>query len=690
MKAMKLTPLLVFILLLVVLLLAALLGKSAGGLLPEGFLAYGKDTPDLGTLTLPVYNKSAYKLYDSLYFDASNGNVIELFGAPESSTAGGVNTGTGGSSSTGTAGSTNPTTLTNLLMMPRTGMSHYVVSGTVANDLDPSLKGTTVESSFRSWSMPSGPPTGLPTGLQYQVNYIPWDKDTIVHVFDISNQKHVGLYTFSQTAPPTENLFPMSIAKLKPSRQVDPKEPPEPMGSMDSNPAVKMIMGSFRFNTKTGYLYQMVQMQMDQNNQQNPIYNVYNGNVNSDGTPVIIYTGVEAGFPTATTRTSSTTPFLIFDANRRYVVLYKYLGGGRTLIASFALNSTNANVLTLTNVLRFNSTGGIDGLAPPELGGGGMVGHGWGSGGMGGWGSGGMGGWGSGGMGDGGMGGHGWGSGGMGGGGMGGHGWGSGGMGEVGIGSGATLDDIITAYYQTQLGTSLGGTGTGTAMGSNYLLKTQIVPPVCPSCPSCVGCASCGNGGKGCTSTKSGDKKDKDDDNTLTGELSEFGGSLNDGAKNVGNLVQAGIKNAGNDIQSGANAVGSGIKTVSENVYGGIKEVTGDVYGGAKELVRGAKDVAGDIYDGVKDTADDVYDGIKRASRDVERRVHDSQVKNSRGTAGNYRGDVQTNMGWAGTGSGSINYVTTGVSPLTYYGAVPDRESSDFLPLTADFSRFGR
>jgi len=422
------------------------------------------------------------------------------------------------------------------------------------------------------------------------------------------------------------------------------------------------ITSTLSFDTNNGYLYKTI------GTGDTGTTTVYDGTVNTDGTPKTVYNANTSGLSAAmknfpTNRGSNTdahTSFLLPDDSGN-VILYKYLGGTHTLIAVFASDPANPKLLSLVNVVRFNITteGGIDpasssptqrpGTTPPFDHGGEIWNPGSGTGGT----AGGTSGWGG----------------------------GTGGWG------GATLDDIITAYYQTQLGTSLGGTGTGTgtAMGSNYLLKTQIVPPVCPSCPSCMGCASCGNGGKGCTSTKSGDKKDKDDVNTLTGELSEFGGSLNDGAKNVGNLVQAGIKNAGNDIQSGANAVGSGIKTVSENVYGGIKEVTGDVYGGAKELVHGVKDVAGDIYDGVKDTADDVYDGIKRASRDVERRV-----KNSRGTAGNYRGDVQTNMGWAGTGSGSINYVTTGVSPLTYYGAVPDRESSDFLPLTADFSRFGR
>jgi len=433
------------------------------------------------------------------------------------------------------------------------------------------------------------------------------------------------------------------------------------------------ITSTLSFDTNNGYLYKTI------GTGDTGTTTVYDGTVNTDGTPKTVYNDKTSGLSAAmknfpTNRGSNTdaqTSFLLPDDSGN-VILYKYLGGTHTLIAVFASDPANPKLLSLVNVVRFNITteGGIDpasssptqrpGTPPPFDHGGEIWNPGSGTGGTGGIGGiggiGGTSGWG-----------------------------GTSGTGGTGGWGGATLDDIITAYYQTQLGTSLGGTGTGTgtgtAMGSNYLLKTQIVPPVCPSCPSCVGCASCGNGGKGGTSsTQSGDK-------TVTGELSEFGGSLNAGVKNLGNDIQGGIQNAGGDIQSGIQTAGSDIQSGVNAVGSGIKTVAQNVYGGAKDVVTGAKDVVGDIYGGVKGVAGDIYGGVKNVAEDV------GNVRvggNSRGTAGNYRGDVQSNLGWAGTGSGSVNYVTTGVSPLTYYGAVPDRESTNFLPLTADFSRFGR
>ena len=65
---------------------------------------------------------------------------------------------------------------------------------------------------------------------------------------------------------------------------------------------------------------------------------------------------------------------------------------------------------------------------------------------------------------------------------------------------------------------------------------------------------------------------------------------------------------------------------------------------------------------------------------------HDSKIyQNSRGMAGNYNGDAgQSSVAPKG------NYITTGADPSTYYGAVPDRGSSNFIPITNDFSKFGR
>ena len=65
---------------------------------------------------------------------------------------------------------------------------------------------------------------------------------------------------------------------------------------------------------------------------------------------------------------------------------------------------------------------------------------------------------------------------------------------------------------------------------------------------------------------------------------------------------------------------------------------------------------------------------------------HDSKIyQNSRGLAGNYNGDAgQSSVAPKG------NYITKGVDSSNYYGAVPDKGSSNFIPLTSDFSKFGR
>ena len=683
---MKFPPLAIFMLLLVVLLIVVLFGKY----IPEGFIAYGKATADMATVTMPGYNKSVYKLYDSLYFDATNGNMIELFG-PASPTG----TATSGTATTDTA-TTDTANITKMVLMPRTGSTVFTFQAPITTSIiSDNLKESRLNPAYLSWSVPTSS-TPLPDA-QYQISYVPWGKDTLVHVYDMTQSKQVGLYTLMDGGSKTEDMYKPAQATVKPTATTADTDPFN--GKVKTLPVydptkasnVFQLTANVFFDMKCGYL--LVQ-------NANSGLDVYSGNVDTAGVPIKAFTGVMtamAANSTPSSRTSgsgatapaspasptvastSTVPFLVMDSAKGNMILYKYLGDSaqRTLVVVFSLDGTN--MLKIQYVGRFNpsSSSGVDvdptgtgtpgpvsGPLPGPLPGPGPVS-------------------------------------------------GPGPVpGPIATGQG-TLDDVITAYYLNNFGIGQGtgqgtGQGQGTGLGplgnNNYMLKSQIIPPVCPTCPSysptCTTCQGQGQGtgpgpGKGTgpsQGTEKGTEKDTDrSNNAIKGAASDTWSGVKTAGKDVKGAVgdvYGGVKEVGSDVKGAVGdaygevkELGSNVKGAVGDVFGGVKGAVGDVYGGIKGAVK-------DVYSGVKDVGGDVYSGAKRLGRGGG----DEQGRNSRGTAGNWTGDLQGNMGYAGgnsTGSG-VRYITSGASPMSYYGGVPDRGDSDFLPVTADFSRFGR
>jgi hypothetical protein len=703
MKRMKFPPLAIFILLLVVLIFTAIWGKY----IPEGFIAYNKAAADMSTVTMPYYGKSVYKLYDSLYFDATNGNVLELFGASDSAAAGastGANAGAGGSGSAGAGAGTagDIQNVTSMVLMPRTGSTIYTINTTTTTPpptFSANVTGNTLNAAYQSWSIPTSS-SPLPSA-QYQVSYLPWNQDTFIHIYDSIAKKHIGLYSFFKSSGSvSENLYKSDQAAMIPTATAPDSHPSNgkvaTVAVYDPKKAsnVFQLTSNVFFDMTCGYL-------LVQNT--NSSMDVYNGNVDTAGVPLKAYTavtaaGIIASGATPLTRSgtgtsTSTTPFLV-SAGGGTVVLYKYLGDSlqRTLVVVF---SADSNLLRIQYVGRFNpsSATGIDidpaTSPPPPAGGGGGVPPAGGGGGVPPAG-------------------------------------GGGGGGPPGVTAGSTLDDVINAYYLQNYGIGTGtGSGGGTSCGSgnnNYMRKTQIIPPVCPTCPSyssnCTTCnASTGTtagtsagttAGTAATTTTNKDNDKDGSGNNIRSDIKGAAGDVWGGVKEVGSDVKGGVgdvyggvkqvgsdvkgaiggaygevKEVGSEVKGAVGDIGSGIKGAVGDIYGGIKGAVGDVYGGVKGVGK-------DVYGGVKDVGDDVYDGAKRLGSHIKDEYRE-QNRNSRGTAGNMRGDLQGNMGYAGNGSGSgVRYITGGASPMTYYGAASDRGSSEFLPVTADFSRFGR
>jgi hypothetical protein len=216
-----------------------------------------------------------------------------------------------------------------------------------------------------------------------------------------------------------------------------------------------------------------------------------------------------------------------------------------------------------------------------------------------------------------------------------------------------------------------------TEFSEDYILKSQIVPPVCPSCPACPGCTGgvCGNcggqGGSGTLSTTGNTVVQTTNLPTSTnipGAVASLGTTAGDVA---GKTIDATGKLVGG-------ASGLGEKAVTGTV-GLAKETAGGAVGLAKETVGGAVGLAKETVGGAVGLVKEAGAGLKDILKS-----HPTDIK-KQGQAG----EVQAGQGQSASQVSKYGTQTTGADNYSYYGALPPK-SSNFMPVTADFSAFGK
>lgn len=223
---------------------------------------------------------------------------------------------------------------------------------------------------------------------------------------------------------------------------------------------------------------------------------------------------------------------------------------------------------------------------------------------------------------------------------------------------------------------------------SNYLLKTEVVPPVCPTCPSCPNtgvCTNCGGNGGGGTNTGNG--RSGDSASSLARDAGSGATNLvrdgADGATNIARDTASGTLQVGKDVVSGtkdtvgqvASGTGEFVKDGASGVYGAAKDVTQGTVGLGREIIQGVGGIFGAGSGGAgPSTANGGY-------------------YNSYGGPGGPGGYGYPQPGPQVPG-GYMNpgqYRTPGQDPYSYYGAIPGKAGgANYMPRTADFSSFGR
>ena len=227
--------------------------------------------------------------------------------------------------------------------------------------------------------------------------------------------------------------------------------------------------------------------------------------------------------------------------------------------------------------------------------------------------------------------------------------------------------------------------GTGDGVDSNaldrYMLKTQIVPPVCPACPSCNygsgTCNSCGGNGGGGTQDASGKSVVKD-------EKKEKNAPVKDAVDAVGNVATGAVGAAGDVATGTVGAVGD----VATGAVGAVGDVATGAVGAVGNVATGAVDATGGAVSGVLGAVGNVASGAIGAVGNVLGSTVDA--------AGQVVPDGQRNTGTTSNvigqqvQQGPVTGNTGATDPYSYYGQLPSKPHGEYIPRTADFSNFSR
>ena len=238
----------------------------------------------------------------------------------------------------------------------------------------------------------------------------------------------------------------------------------------------------------------------------------------------------------------------------------------------------------------------------------------------------------------------------------------------------------------------------GSSVNNDYMLKTEVVPHVCPQCPSCTSnksgvCTDCGgNGGAGTKSTHSNSnaKSNSNSNSNPSGIalMRDFGTGvdqlLRDGVSGATDLARETVTGTYGAMK---NTV-SGSKDIAGNVYGAATNAVGNTVGIGREVVGGTVGLGRDVVGGTVGLGRDVVGGTVGLGKDVVGGTFGYENSYAGGQESQQQQQQQQLRG--GYLSPSQPAMTGGQDPYGYFGNLSSKNSSNYMPVTADFSSFGK
>ena len=662
MATIKLTPLVLFLIILFVLVISVIFGRWLN--IEEGFISFQKNQAINASTIIPQYsNSEVYKLYDNLYYDYSNGNIIVITSTTQYTTDDLIDTSGG--------------TISGIQIIPRAGTPITTIATTrdsigviiPASTSNPTLISSKISSSYSSWVSTVGYPT-----IPYQIIYMPWNTSTFIHLVDASSATPaldpLASFLFSDGNVQDSYVWKNSLNVGLPGYLSEQTIPPKPTVNMTANSSTdinKLINEPYYDTSHNGYTYMVSDfVKFDTKNgnliikhRSDASYNidVYNGNVNAAGNPVMDASNINTvngynstTYPAEKQSISSANgfiPFMVADGSGQNTVLYMKTAQ-KTLVALLALNTTN-NLYQLRTVVRFNpaisspgvetanpvtstdataataatdataATAATDATAATVA---------------------------------------------------------------AAATANLTLDQVISDYYKKYWYTNQTASGM-TKYSDDFLLKSQIIPPICPACPSCPSSTTCtncgGTGGSGLLGL---------DHSNVVGGLAQGAGNLAGGvALGTGILAGGAIHGAGN-LAGGAIQGAGDVAEGAGKLAGGAIQGAGNLAGGA---IQGAGNVVGGIASGIGNIVGGALSSNRGYGSSQYSNYGDSYNSNS-GNNGPNQGYNQgpnqdTDQGYNQGPNQSTNQKN--IDKYSYNGALTSKGGNP-MPVTSDFSRFGK
>lgn len=678
----KFSPLVLFILLLLILALSVFVGNSIQSWVNpeahdfESFIGYNYSVSLMSSQTIPDYStiNPLIKIYDNLYFDNKNGNVVKLL-----STAYGGNTATYGGN----------TQLKAISVCGRDGIS---CSGAVQLPVTAPIPNSTLNTMTSSYTffMPSsnlynGAVT-ISEGANNVVNtsstssffsnnlmfYVAWKTDTFLHVIDSNTTGNipysalsayipangtpvVRYYDANRSNPGTlKNQYPVQLNDIGTNLITDPNN--NKMVSLqnyDSNKTVFQMSPGVFFDVSNGSLII---------NQPAGGINVYQRPTGTssgsyvDPTPQSFTGGRIATDTSATVSSVSYFPYYLITPDSNYLVMYIATGQNTVLYVMTMRNKQ----FTLYNLKRFigNNSAGANGvidndgtlISPTRSG---TSGSGVSNSGM-----------------------------------------------NFGFSGSYSDTNPVSDYYRWLAfwNTVANGTNqTSLKSASNMVSKSSVVPSVCPNCPNCKNCnggVCTGCGGQGGSGTNfgqgqvqwgyygggSGGREGEPGPGRI---LYDTGSGTKDLLEKTGSGTTGLVRDAGK-AGLGVAAVGAGLGVAA--VQGGVglaKETVGGGVGLAKETVGGAVGLA-------KETVGGTIDLVKGAGTGAVNLLgNKNPTQVGEPGDGSSESDENGRLGAGGAKRSLGKQGIPGIDPYSYYGALPAK-GANYMPITADFSAFSR
>jgi len=659
MLSMKTTPLLLFLLLLVVLVISVLLGNSL--MSKEGFVSFQQNKKPSDLVIIPSYSSSNYtvKLYDQLYFDNKNGNIIEVDSTRYS----------GNVDSTGV---TIATTYITARSSSSSSTSHKnVVNGTTVVPQDtPESQITTTSSSYQSYMYLS---QSVNTDF-YTVFCLPWNTETYIYVVDNTTGTQVAANYFSSAGDSQNFTFPantrLGLTSYIPF--IRPVDNSTADTFYDAQKTLYKIAPFVKYDIMNGNL--IIQTAQDGAAKSITVYD-------RSGKSTFVNASGTINSTTTSVPSSNFAPFSVVDNLGQNLVVYMPYKTN-TVIALIGYADGTLTSLTLNNVVRFTARAVDSGITnTPGMNSGSAAGT-----------------------------------------------SANGTNPNPGFNMAPpTQDSAMSEYFKWYwYWKNTGGSTSKLNYSDDYLLKTQIVPPVCPACSTSGTCTNCGGqGGSGTVSQSgktvvggnqvgsggrpenvsnigSGTFSSNADANTIGGSLTlatydtvagvedvakTGAGVLNNVVNKVGDVAGAGLAGAGmavGGVALGAGALGASAINTTGSV---VKDVAKDVTGLAAGTGTGVKDILtqnqghgqGFGPTNRSQTGDQSQLNSKLYGQDNTSSVGpDGKKLTIYRTEGAFQSPYGTTTG---TNSGD---------QYSYYGALPSKGNANFMPVTADFSKFGR